>query len=96
MSKLKPLKDYVLVDVIQEDTGVVKSNDIRDSLFLGRKGKVLAVGPGIYENGVFVRTTARVGQIVYWEEAAEANTPEELRKLDQALVKEARLIAVEE
>lgn len=92
---LKPLKDYVLVDVIEEDTGVVKSGDIRDSVFMGRKGKVLAVGPGIHESGVFIKTTVKPGQIVYWEEAAEANTPEELRKKDQALVKEARLIAVE-
>jgi co-chaperonin GroES (HSP10) len=90
---IKPRQDYLLVEVIENNTGVVKSDDIRDSLFLGRKGKVLAVGPGVWDHGVFIKTTTKVGEVVHWEEAAEANTPKEFKDREQAFVKEARLIA---
>lgn len=91
---LQPKHDYLLVEVIEDDTGVIKTEDIRDSK---QKGRVLAVGPGTYNdhNGIFVETTTKVGEVVYWEEAAEANTPAYLKNRDLLLVKEARLIAGE-
>lgn len=97
MSKLKPMHDYLLIEVLKPESTIIKSGDIRDSLFLGRKGKVVAVGPGVWNQAgtELIKPSAKVGDIVYWEEAAEANTPEELRKDRLALMKDARLMAKE-
>lgn len=92
MSKLMPKQDYLLVEVIEDESAIVKTEDIRDHK---SKGKVLAVGPGVWDRGVFIKTTTKVGEIVYWEEMAESNTPEVFKKKDQYLIKEARLVAAE-
>jgi co-chaperonin GroES (HSP10) len=91
---IQPKHDYLLVEVLENETGVVKTEDIRDTK---QKGRVLAVGPGTHNehSGVFVPTATEVGEIVYWEEAAEANTPAYFKNRDLYLVKEARLIACE-
>lgn len=91
---LKPKHDYLLVEVIEITTGVVKTEDVRDSK---QKGRVLAVGPGTANehNGVFVPNETKVGDVVYWEEGAEANTPPHLKSRDIYLIKEARLTAGE-
>lgn len=93
---LQPKHDYLLVEVIENDTGVVKTEDIRDSK---QKGRVLAVGPGTTNehNGVFIKNESKPGDVVYWEEGAEANTPAHMKNDNPAiyLIKEARLIAVE-
>lgn len=91
---VKPLHDYLLVEIVDVDSGVVKSRDIRDTTFMGRKGKILAVGPGIETDyGTFKNVKVKEGDVVYWEEAAEANTPQELKDNKLALIKYARLIA---
>jgi co-chaperonin GroES (HSP10) len=90
--RIQPKQDYLLVEVIEEETGVVKTEDPRDTK---QKGKVLAVGPGAWQAGFFIATTTDVGEIVYWEEAAEANTPVRLKDKNIYLIKEARLIAAE-
>ena len=91
--KILPMQDYLLVEVYERDSSVVKTEDIRDSK---QKGKVLAVGPGTYEFGVFVKPAAQIGDVIYWEEAAEANTPAEIKDKQRALIKSARVIAKEE
>lgn len=91
-TKIVPKQDYLLVQIIEDETGVVKTEDIRDRK---PKGKVLAVGPGAWDHGVFIATTTKVGEVVYFEEAAEANTPEVLKRKEQYLVKEARVVAAE-
>jgi co-chaperonin GroES (HSP10) len=91
---LQPKHDYLVVEVIEITSAVVKTEDIRDSK---QKGRVLAVGPGTTNehNGVFIKNTSEVGDVVYWEEGAEANTPPHLKSRDIYLIKEARLIAGE-
>lgn len=89
---IQPKQDYLLIKWLETDTGIVKTEDIRDSK---QKGEVLAVGPGVWIDGVFVKNRTEVGEIVYWEEAAEANTPPWLKNKDLFLVKEARLTAGE-
>jgi co-chaperonin GroES (HSP10) len=94
MSKITPLRDYILVEVLDEASAVVKTQDARDTR---QKGKVLAVGPGLYTAyGIFVKPAVEIGDVVYWEEAAEANTPGAVRNIDQFLIKADRLIAKEE
>jgi co-chaperonin GroES (HSP10) len=91
---LIPKHDYLVVEVIETNFGVIKTEDVRDSK---QKGRVLAVGPGTANehNGVFIPTQTKVGEIVYWEEGAEANTPPHLKSRNIYLIKEARLIAGE-
>jgi co-chaperonin GroES (HSP10) len=87
---VRPERDYLLVHVLEETSGIVKSYDTRDTK---QRGQVLAVGPGDYRDGVYVENTCKVGDIILWEEAAEANTPAYLKHKDLYLVKEARKIA---
>jgi co-chaperonin GroES (HSP10) len=89
---IKPKQDYLLVEVIEVNTGIIKSEDARDSK---QKGTVLAVGPGVWQDGKYHANTTEVGEVVYWEEAAEANTPPHLKSKNLYLIKEARLIAAE-
>lgn len=89
---IQPLHDYLTVKVIDEDSSIVKTRDVRDDI-MGRKGEVLAVGPGIHDHGDFIVPVVKEGDVVYWEEAAEANTPQSLRDEGIALVKYARLTA---
>lgn len=90
-----PKQDYLLVEVIEVSTGIIKTEDIRDSK---QKGRVLAVGPGTTNehSGIFIPNTTQVDEVVFWEEGAEANTPPHLKSKGLYLVKEARLIAGEE
>lgn len=92
--KIVPKQDYLLVETMERETGVVKTRDIRDRK---PKGRVLAVGPGVWDHGKFIPTTTEVGEVVYYEEAAEANTPDVLRDMspEQYLVKESRVVAAE-
>lgn len=92
-TKIKPLHDYLLIEVLEEESSVVKTEDIRDTQ---QRGKVLEVGPGTHEYGAFITPGVKPGDIVFWEEAADANTPASLQKKNQVLIKFARLIAREE
>lgn len=91
---LKPLRDYVLVEIIKRDTGVITSTDVTET---DQYGKVLAVGDGAYEFGQFIKPDVEVGDMVYWEAYAEgSNVPKEIRNKSQALIKASRIMAVEQ
>lgn len=85
-----PDQDYMLVEYIEDKGGIVKSADIRDSK---QKGRVLAVGPGSFDHGVFIKPDVKVGDIILWEEAGEANTPADMKNDNLFLVKYARKMA---
>jgi co-chaperonin GroES (HSP10) len=88
---IQPEGDYLLVSYVEPpSSGVMKSDDIRDSK---QYGIVLAVGPGDYRGELFVHNKTKVGDLIMWEEAAEANTPPHFRNNDVFLIKEARKIA---
>lgn len=91
---IKPLGDWVLVESIIDENGVVSSTDITKTY---QKGKIIALGEGFYHHGKLIPPSVKVGDVVYWEAHAEANTPPEIKRLNDKyeLLLAARLMAVE-
>ncbi len=89
---INPTLDYILCEVIKEETGAVSSADVADHW---QKYKVLAVGPGRYDNGIFIEPVVREGNVIYVQKHSEADTPPELEKIGQALIMGSRVMAVE-
>lgn len=85
-----PLQDYALIEVQEKSSNVMKTEDIRDRK---ERGIVISVGPGVYDqNGKLIKTTLMPGDVVYWEEAAEANTPRRWRDRDHYMIRESRIM----
>lgn len=91
--KINPKFDYLLCEEVKDESGVVTTTDIADHW---QKFQVVAVGPGRHVDGVFVPTTTNVGDIVYVQKHAEADTPVDLKDNGQFLIMESRLMAVVE
>lgn len=91
MSKLKPQLDYLLCEAVKEETGAVTGTDVADHW---QKYKVLAAGPGRWENGHFTNVEVEAGDIILVQKHAEADTPEELKSHDQYLIMASRVMAV--
>jgi len=90
---IQPLLDYILVDIIKPDTGVISAYDSAET---NQYGKVIAVGEGVYEFGQFVVPKVEVGDLVYFEAFADGtNVPKDIRDKGQALIKAARIMAVQ-
>jgi len=90
---IEPLLDYVLVEIIKADSGVVTSTDVAST---EQYGKVIKVGKGAYEFGVFIEPTVKEGDLVYLEAYADGtNVPKVLRDKGYVLVKSNRIMAKE-
>jgi len=64
--KLKRLKhNFIAVEILEQDEttpgGIVVPQTVEQNV---RKGKVLAVGPGRWDSGVFIETCVEVGEVV--------------------------------
>lgn len=93
---LKPQYDYILCEEIKPDSGVVTGAEVGDHW---QKYKVLAVGPGRQSQEgkiVHVPVAIKKGAIIYTQAHSEADTPPELKKINQALIMASRVMAVEE
>lgn len=89
---MEPKFDYMLCEEVKDATGAVTQSDISDNW---QKYKVLAVGPGRYDHGIFIEPPVRVGETIHVQRHAEADTPPELREKGQALIMASRVMAVE-
>lgn len=92
---LRPAYNYLLLKRLEKESGVVTETDIEDT---HQRYEVLAVPKyqGHYEYGVLVESFYKVGQIVYVQKHAEADSPKELLQRGEALVLISRVMAVEE
>lgn len=71
--ELKPLHDRIVVRLIEAETvtdaGIVIPDASKEK---PTQGEVIAVGPGKYENGVFVPTTVKPGdRVLFGKEAVQ-------------------------
>jgi chaperonin GroES len=93
-SEVQPLADRVLIEVIKDDTDIVTSSGIyvpTSSEDRGSKrGKVIAIGSGRYDNGSIVPMNVRVGDIVLfgWGDTVTID------KIEYYLVKESEISAI--
>lgn len=91
---LKPVLDYLLCEEIKPDLGSVSANEIGDHW---QKFMVLAAGPGRYDDkGGLVPMPCKVGDIVYVQKHAEADSPPELetKTPKQALIMASRVMGI--
>ena len=64
---LKPLADRVVIEVAEAETktasGIILADTSKEKPM---KGKVIAAGPGAYQNGVLVPMTVKEGDLVVY------------------------------
>ena len=64
---LKPLADRVVIEVAEAETktasGIILADTSKEKPM---KGKVIAAGPGAYQNGVLVPITVKEGDMVVY------------------------------
>lgn len=91
---IKPVLDYILGEEIKPDSGAVTGQEVGDHW---QKYKVLAVGQGRHSEhtGELIPMPCAEGDVVYVQKHAEADTPPELIKLNQALFMASRVMGVE-
>lgn len=94
MSTIIPKLDYLLCEEVKEETGVVTGTDVADHW---QKYKVLAVGQGQYNSyqNIWVEQDIKVGDIIYVQKHAEADSPPDLKARGQYLIQSSRIMAVE-
>lgn len=95
MVQIKPKNDYILVEVLEEETGVITSSE---PTFTERpqKGKVVAVADGYNpDNNEKIEIDVKPGDVVYWQGGASADTPPNLVAQGLVLVRFVRLMGVE-
>jgi co-chaperonin GroES (HSP10) len=66
MSKLIPLSDVLILKLVEEkkETSIIVPDSVEKEKEDNASFVVVAVGPGYYENGVFVPTTLKEGDNV--------------------------------
>ena len=92
---LKPAYNYLLLKRLDKETGVVTEVDIENT---HQRYQIIAINDdwcGWYENGVPITVNYQIGEVVYVQKHAEADTPKELAQRGEALVLASRVMAVE-
>ena len=91
---LNPAYNYLLVKPIVKDTGIVLEDDIEDThqhfVIVG-----VADDQGYMDGGAKVITKYRVGETIYVQKHADADTPKELENKGMALIQISRVMAWE-
>ena len=90
---MQPILDYIYGKEIETDTGVVSTGSMEQTK---QKYEVVAVGPGRYEVGVFVKPSVKVGDIVIIQKhSAEGDTPADMLNKGYALFMASRVMAID-
>jgi len=90
---MRPYASYVLGKEIKKESAVVTTSNIEDTM---QKYEVLAVGEGHYEFGKLITPDVKIGDIVYVQKHAEADTPQEIKDKGQAIFQASRIMLVED
>lgn len=89
-----PKNGWALCEEVSEDTAAAYATEMVNKKQLY---KVLAISESrVTEFGAIKESPAKVGDIVFVEPAAGANTPAQLLKLNKALIPADRIMAVVE
>ena len=89
-----PKYDYLLCEEVKDATGAVTQGDIADHW---QKYRVLAVGKGYYvgEQDKWIEPEVAVGDVVWVQKHAEADSPQDLKARGLYLLQASRVMAVE-
>lgn len=89
---MHPILDYIYGEEVKEDSGVVTTTEISDTK---QTYKVLAIGPGRYENGTFIEPSVKVGDVVLIQKhSAEGDSPHKMLSGGHAMFMASRVMGV--
>jgi len=91
----KPLNNYVLMQRIEEENktagGIIIPDNAREK---PSRGRVIAVGSGVFENGNRIPMTVKVGDIVLFAKWAASANEVKLNGEDYVLIKESDILGI--
>jgi len=89
---LEPLQDYVLVECDPEKgKGILIPDNVKQPLITGR---VVAAGPGVYQDGVFVTVKVKPDQKILFEQSAGLKVPSSQGMREWRILKEVHILCV--
>ncbi|MBO4700220.1 MAG: co-chaperone GroES [Alphaproteobacteria bacterium] len=92
---LKPLNNYVLIQRIEEENktagGIIIPDTAREK---PSRGRVIAVGDGVFENGNRVPMTVKVGNTVLFAKWASSANDVKIDGADYVLIKESDILGI--
>ena len=91
----KPLHNYILLTRLEEENktagGIIIPDNAKEK---PSRGKVVAVGDGIFENGQRVPLTVKVGDTVLFAKWASSANEVKIDGTDYVLIKESDILGI--
>ena len=91
----KPLHNYILLERIEEENktagGIIIPDNAKEK---PSRGKVVAVGDGIFENGQRIPLTVKVGDTVLFAKWASSANEVKIDGTDYVLIKETDILGI--
>ena len=91
----KPLHNYILLTRLEEETktagGIIIPDNAKEK---PSRGKVVAVGDGIFENGQRIPLTVKVGDTVLFAKWASSANEVKIDGTDYVLIKETDILGI--
>lgn len=91
---IKPLQNYVILDLIEENStknGIIIPDNSKQK---PTKGIVVAVGEGAYLNGTYVATSLQIGQKVLYPKWAGSFSEIEIDDKKYGILRETDIMAI--
>lgn len=82
---ITPLQDWILVEIIKNQSGIRTSDSVEDT---DQVGRVIKSGPGTYYANTFVPNTAKEGDIITWTKFKDSDDTPELNKKGLTMIRE--------
>ncbi|MBO4683461.1 MAG: co-chaperone GroES [Alphaproteobacteria bacterium] len=91
----KPLHNYVLLERIEEENktagGIIIPDNAKEKPV---RGRVIAVGDGIFENGQKIPVTVKTGDVVMFAKWASSANEVKIDGHDYVLIKESDILGI--
>lgn len=92
---MKPLHNYVLLTRLNEESktagGIIIPDNAKEK---PSRGRVVAVGDGVYEHGARVPMTVKVGDTVLFAKWASSSNEVKIDGTDYVLIKESDILGI--
>ncbi len=91
----KPLHNYILLEIINEDNktagGIIIPDTAKEK---PSRGRVIATGDGIYENGNLIPVSVKIDDIVLFAKWASSANEVKIDGRDYVLIKESDILGI--
>ena len=91
----KPLHNYILLERIEEENktagGIIIPDNAKEK---PSRGRVIATGDGIYENGQKIPVSVKTGDIVLFAKWASSANEVKIDGVDYVLIKESDILGI--